>query len=63
MRALKDGAKCAICGFGGSLKVDHEHTSGKIRGVLCHNCNVAIGHMRDDPTRLRAAAQYLELHP
>lgn len=63
MRALTDGAKCAVCGLTGSLKVDHEHASGKIRGVLCHGCNVAIGHMRDDPDRLRAAARYLESHP
>lgn len=61
---------CAICGdtevmvikrrtF--SLAVDHDHSTGKIRGILCHGCNRALGLMKDDPSRLRAAADYLEL--
>lgn len=58
--SLKDGASCEICGSSESLKVDHDHGTGQIRGVLCHHCNVAIGHMRDNPERLRRAANYLE---
>ena len=41
------------------LYVDHCHKSGKIRGLLCWNCNCALGHFRDDPTRLQTAIQYL----
>jgi Recombination endonuclease VII len=41
------------------LDVDHCHTTGEVRGLLCNGCNVAIGRMKDDPNRLRAAAVYL----
>ena len=34
--------------------------TGKVRGLLCHDCNHAIGKMRDDPKLLRRAARYLE---
>ena len=44
------------------LSVDHNHKTGKIRGLLCNNCNRGIGHLRDDPTLLREAANYLEEH-
>lgn len=43
-----------------ALAVDHNHRTGKVRGLLCNACNLSIGKMRDDPTRLRAAATYLE---
>jgi len=58
---------CQICGrldgtgrFG-QLHIDHDHQSGKVRGVLCHGCNVSIGHFRDDPKLLLAAINYLTL--
>ena len=57
---------CAICRKPRSTKrcprlfVDHDHKTGKIRGLLCHHCNAAIGHMMDSPETLRRAAQYLE---
>lgn len=68
---VEQGGGCAICGrpaYGRSFHVDHDHAccSGKgccgkcIRGLLCNGCNVALGHMQDDPTRLRAAADYLD---
>lgn len=41
--------------------VDHCHETGVVRGLLCHNCNFAIGYMKDNPQRLRAAANYLEV--
>lgn len=57
---------CAICGepctSGRSLAVDHDHQTGAIRGLLCGDCNRAIGTMRDSPQRLRSAADYLERH-
>jgi hypothetical protein len=56
-------ARCAICGGTGTkrgLFFDHDHSTGKVRGVLCEACNTAIGRMKDDPLRLRAAADYVE---
>jgi hypothetical protein len=60
--------RCAICkevpapisGKRIALVVDHCHETNRIRGLLCTNCNVAIGHMKDDVERLRAAISYLE---
>lgn len=55
----QDG-RCAICGdVMAPPHVDHCHTSGTVRGLLCNNCNKALGHLKDDPTRLLAAADYL----
>ncbi len=54
---------CAICKSwshnGRGWHVDHDHNNGRIRGVLCNNCNVAIGHMRDSIEILTAAINYL----
>ena len=41
------------------LYVDHCHRTKVIRGLLCHKCNVALGHMNDDPEQLERAANYL----
>lgn len=63
---LAQHEQCAICG--GSEwgrkgpQVDHCHKTGRVRGVLCINCNNGLGRFADDPARLRAAAQYLESH-
>lgn len=55
-------SSCAICGHGFSARphVDHCHSSGVIRGLLCQNCNLAIGLLKDNPDRCRSAAKYLE---
>lgn len=56
------GGTCAICKqeeIGRRLAVDHCHTSGKVRGLLCAGCNTALGQMNDDPTLLRRAMEYL----
>lgn len=56
-------AQCDICGdfsLGRKFTVDHCHDTGKVRGVLCLSCNVALGQFKDDPERLRAALLYLQ---
>ena len=60
-RMLKrQGSVCAICKRAGvPLCVDHCHTTGEIRGLLCHRCNLALGCSCDDPEILLAAAAYL----
>lgn len=67
-RWLLQKEKCAICGrpdpgrATGRYIVDHCHSTGVVRGILCHKCNSAIGMMEDDPARLEAAAAYLRKH-
>jgi hypothetical protein len=51
---------CNICGSFERLCVDHNHETNEIRGCLCHNCNVAIGHLRDDINLLETAIEYLK---
>ena len=59
---------CAICGqsetrtFRGivsPLSVDHDHDTGKVRGLLCYGCNAGIGRLKDSPSFLTKAAHYL----
>lgn len=60
LKELKETTKqCVICGSEERLVVDHDHKTGKIRGMLCNHCNRGLGHFRDDPTLLEFAAQYL----
>ncbi|GAB2742231.1 endonuclease domain-containing protein [Kitasatospora kifunensis] len=40
--------------------MDHDHETGRVRGILCFACNAAPGQMRDRPDALRRAADYLE---
>jgi len=64
------GYCCAICpaplrvspkgrGSRESICMDHDHSSGAVRGLLCHACNTAIGLLKDDPVILTKAAAYL----
>ena len=59
----KQRGGCAICRrpctSGRRLAVDHDHQTGKVRGLLCGKCNVAVGLMADDISRFVAAARYL----
>lgn len=59
---LRQEGRCAICQQPAELVVDHCHTSSKVRELLCGGCNSGLGHFKDDPVRLRAAASYLEQH-
>ncbi len=51
---------CAICNVLSAICVDHCHKTGKVRGLLCHPCNTAIGFMKDDVSRLKSAMEYLQ---
>ena len=60
------GGRCAICsvvlaeGGRGGPNVDHCHSSGRVRGILCASCNQGLGHFADNAERLRSAIEYLE---
>ncbi len=58
----KQNGACAICKntYDYTLHVDHNHTTGEIRGLLCHNCNMAIGHLQDSSELARATALYID---
>ena len=53
---------CAICEEQPAQHVDHCHDSGKVRGLLCFNCNGALGRFEDDPEILKRAIEYLVAH-
>lgn len=67
------GRACAICGrvdpigrvskFGPEywLAVDHDHDTGRVRGLLCSNCNQALGLLNENPDLVRKAIAYLEM--
>ena len=60
----EQAGKCKICQTTdpkgkGSFHVDHCHSTGVIRGLLCHHCNLGLGHFQNSPTLLHAAISYL----
>ena len=57
----RQGGACAICGEqpAEALCVDHSHATDKVRGLLCHGCNLGLGHYRDDQRLTMAATAYL----
>lgn len=62
---IRQGNRCAICGsyqVSKRLAVDHNHSTGKVRGLLCVNCNLGIGSLKEDRQILENAIEYLELH-
>lgn len=67
----EQGGVCAICrqpetdqykGTTLELAVDHDHKTGKIRGLLCRSCNLAIGKFKEDVRIVEAALEYLRKH-
>ncbi len=56
----RDDFACHICGTEDNLGIDHDHITGKVRRLLCNGCNAGIGHFRENPAFLRAAAIYTE---
>lgn len=69
---IEQGGRCAICGtyfsedgclinetVPSAAKLDHDHNSGELRGVLCNNCNRGLGLFKDDPILLQTAISYL----
>lgn len=66
----KQDGRCAICGTHHTdiphksfahnpLVIDHDHTTGATRGLLCPTCNCGLGLFKDDPALLQAAISYL----
>lgn len=57
------GRRCAICltehPDGRGWSTDHNHATGKVRGILCARCNAGIGMLGDDPTTMQRAARYV----
>lgn len=64
----KQNYRCLACfslhepekGVSNRLVVDHCHSKGNVRGLLCQGCNLALGGSKDDPNTLRNLADYLE---
>lgn len=66
-KKLKDIKQCSACDrtaeeAGVKLVIDHQHDSGRVRDVLCSHCNIALGHLMDDPTRIRKLEMYAVKH-
>ena len=65
---ISQNGKCAICKIAAEesskkqLFIDHCHSSGKVRGLLCHHCNLVIGQARDDLEILTNSIEYLRKH-
>lgn len=65
-KECQNEATCAICtkhfseNSYGKLYVDHDHQTGKVRGLLCHKCNIGLGNLGDNLEGLMKAMRYLE---
>lgn len=65
---IAQNGKCAMCGTTdpksktGDFAVDHDHSTNRVRELLCNPCNTGLGFLRDDPKILAAGIAYLEKH-
>lgn len=68
---MQQNGRCAICGQIETamrlgkvihLAVDHNRKTGKVRELLCRNCNVALGHLHEDENRCQSMATYIRKH-
>lgn len=65
---IKQNYSCLLCGaleteqHHGRLYVDHNHATGKYRGLLCNICNTGLGSFKDDTAVLHKAIEYLNAH-
>jgi phage/plasmid primase-like uncharacterized protein len=54
------GTPCDLCGRIDKLHLDHDHGTGKMRGFLCKQCNIGLGHLGDSEESIERALQYLK---
>lgn len=63
IQLIDNQKQCDICGVHTDtckiLHIDHDHTTGEFRGLLCGNCNVGIGMLKDSSAVLANAIEYL----
>jgi hypothetical protein len=59
---LSQRGKCACCGTSKVTALDHDHQTGKVRELLCNNCNCMLGFAKEDVNRLQAGIRYLQKH-
>lgn len=61
LRLIKQNNRCAICGglFVETPRIDHNHDTGEVRGLLCNSCNGGIGLFKDDLALIKKAIDYL----
>lgn len=53
---------CAVCGSDKKLVLDHDHNNGQVRAILCNDCNLALGRVKDNPQTLLKLVDYLIKH-
>ena len=61
---VRQGGRCSVCGISPKnerLSVDHDHQTGKVRGLLCRRCNSTLSWVKDSSILLRGLAEYLEI--
>ncbi len=55
----EQGGMCVVCRVNVATQVDHDHETGRVRGILCGDCNNGLGAFRDDPEIVMSAIDYL----